>query len=757
MARLRFPARLAFVLFAAVSTAFCSKDPAAAKRQHLNSGNTYFSKGQYAQAIIEFRSAIKVDPNFGEARYGLAQAYEAAKNDASAAREYVRAADLLPDDDAVQLKAVLVLLRSGQFEDAKERVSKVVRRSPRNADAQILFANTLARLKDVKGAVAQAEQAIGLDPTRPEIYKALGQIQQVSGNPAEAERAFTRAIAIAPTSVDARLALANFYWASQRRAETEAALRDALRIDPANDSANRSLALLFIVTNRQAEAEAPLRIAARATPEAKIALASYYRRSTPPRFADAESALSEPAVAKLTAARLELARVRLAQRNTGEATTILDGVLKESPNHVAALVLKARLLAEQNKFDDALTAAKRAAAAEPEAAEAHFVLGLIYASRKDTENAKLSFEQVLKLNPSAAAAQVQLAQLHLASGHAETATNLATEALNNQPHSFEARVLLAKSLMVRRDLVQGQVQVDALAKQYPTSALVQDLVGRMALLKGNTSKAKAAFEEESRIDPLSPEALDGLLTVDLKDNRLDSARARVEAAVSKQPNNSRILLLAAATHLRLRDAARAEELLRSTIAVDAASFEAYAMLGDLYVSQQRLDQARAEYEALAKRQPKSVAAHTMIAAILETQHKTAAAKAKYEQIMEINPRAAVAANNLACIYAEGDGNLDAALQLAQVAKSEMPNHAAVNDTLGWIYYKKGLAAMAIPPLKQSTEAQPNNPLFSYHLGAAYAQIGDKRNARLQLERALRPGVAFPEAGDAKKLLDAQKG
>ena len=49
------------------------------------------------------------------------------------------------------------------------------------------------------------------------------------------------------------------------------------------------------------------------------------------------------------------------------------------------------------------------------------------------------------------------------------------------------------------------------------------------------------------------------------------------------------------------------------------------------------------------------------------------------------------------------------LQLAQTAKAQLPNRHEVDDTLGWIYYKKGLSSMAVETLKTSTHAAARQP------------------------------------------------
>jgi Flp pilus assembly protein TadD len=74
------------------------------------------------------------------------------------------------------------------------------------------------------------------------------------------------------------------------------------------------------------------------------------------------------------------------------------------------------------------------------------------------------------------------------------------------------------------------------------------------------------------------------------------------------------------------------------------------------------------------------------------------------------------------MYAETGENLDRALELARTATRGLPTSAPIQDTLGWIYYKKGLAALAIQPFQKSVELDPNNPVYSFHLGLAHAKV-----------------------------------
>ena len=116
---------ITLMVLAGVCLAGC-KDSETAKRQYAANGDKFLSEQKYAEAIVEYRNALREDPRFGDARLKLAEAYLANKNPQAAVREYVRAADGLPNDMNVQLMAGRILLLQGRFEDAKTRAEKVI-------------------------------------------------------------------------------------------------------------------------------------------------------------------------------------------------------------------------------------------------------------------------------------------------------------------------------------------------------------------------------------------------------------------------------------------------------------------------------------------------------------------------------------------------------------------------------------------------------------------------------------------------------
>src|SRR5437867_3215462 len=209
-------------LLVLTSAAACSRKQS--KEKYLASGDKFFAAKQYKEAIIQYRNAIGVEPLYGDARWKLAQAYEQTSDLPNAFKEFIRAAELLPDNVEAQIKAGQLLLLGRRFEDAKTRADKALEKDPKNVAAQILKGNATAGLKDLDGAIGEIDEAIKLNPTEGRAFAALGNMKMAKGQQAEAEAAFKKAVELQPTEDLPLMSLANFYWSTGRLAEVEAPL-----------------------------------------------------------------------------------------------------------------------------------------------------------------------------------------------------------------------------------------------------------------------------------------------------------------------------------------------------------------------------------------------------------------------------------------------------------------------------------------------------------------------------------------------------
>lgn len=752
--------RILVILLIAAIDISCARDREVAKREYLASGDKFLSEQKVKEAIVQYRNALRQDPRFGEARYKLAEAYVRDGDDwRRAGPEYIRAADLLPKDVQAQLKAGQFLLYARQFEDATVRAHNALALDRKSVEAQILLGNALAGLKDLDGAIEEIQEAIKLDPGNTLGYVSLGALEHAAGRRDDAETAFKSALKADPKSIPARLGLANFYWATRKPAETEQTLQEAHSIEPDHPLTNRMLALFQIATGKPADAEPYLIKLAKISKDAnaRLDLADYYVASG--RSHQAVPLLQQ--IASGTEARSE-ADLRLAELDfradrRSEAQKRLDALLKREPGNASGLVLQAQFLSAEGKLDEALGRLQAAVSANPGLAEAQFALGRAYVAKNDREQAIKAFNETLRLNPRAVAAQLELSRLELAGGRLDSSIQFAEQALTNAPRNPDAKLALVRGLLARRDVQRAESELQLLTKQYPDHAAVQTQAGILSAIQGDRSGAARTLTRALELDQDNLEALSALISLDLAQKNAASAIQRVETRLARTPQNAGVLLLAASTYAAAGDLKQAEQALRKTIEVDGSSFQAYDRLGRLYLSQQRLDEALAEFDELSKRHPRPAQAHTLAGVILEAQKKPEEARKRYEQALAIDPEMPVAANNLAWMYVESGGNLDVALQLAQAATRRLPDSPAMQDTLGWIYYKKDLAGLAVPPFEKSVELDPRNPIFHFHLGLAYLKTGDSAKARVALQEALALAPNFAGATEAKQVLASLKG
>ena len=195
-----------------------------------------------------------------------------------------------------------------------------------------------------------------------------------------------------------------------------------------------------------------------------------------------------------------------------------------------------------------------------------------------------------------------------------------------------------------------------------------------------------------------------------------------------------------------------EKFFKKAIAQNPENLKAYYALAGLYLSENQQEQAIAQYNEVLAVNPGQASAHMLLATIYDMQKRLDLSEKHYRAALEIDPGFVPAANNLAYVLADQDKDLNDALSFAQLAKRKMPDNPNVMDTLGWVYYKKGLYANAIAEFSDCLEQMPDNATVIYHLGMAYYKKGDHEKARAELEKALLLDENFTGAAEARKTL-----
>ena len=553
----------------------------------------------------------------------------------------------------------------------------------------------------------------------------------------------------------ASLGLGRFYLATGRASDAEEWLKRALAVEPGNALANRSLAALYIRTNRLADAEVPLKAAAQAAvgPDAKLILADYYAGAN--RNSDARGVLVSLLDDPLAQAesRLRLSVLEWREDHRSEAHKRVDEVIAKGGNIAEAKLLKGRYRLVEGQLAEARDLLKTSVDANPGLAVARYWLAMTYRALGDNESAHKEFTEVQRLAPGEIGSALQLAQLDMLEGKLESAESRVNEVVKADPRNGMARLARVDVLVAAGKLPVALEEANLIATVLPKLPEPQIQLGRIYLKQGNHDAAERAFRRAIELSTGRGDAVGGLVDTLIAAGRVSDAQRIAEEWLARNPKETAYVLAAARVYVAAKDTAKAEATLRSALDLDPGNVEACVELTNLYIREQRLDAARGPLEAIVAKQPKAIWAHTMIAQSLHLQNRTAEARQRYERILEIDPRAAIAANNLAMMLLQEGQRLDRALELAQTAKQQQPDNPNFNDTLGAIFLRKSLPALAVPPLESSVRADPSNPEFQYHLGQVYAQVGRQGDARAALQKALALSDRFDGAGDARQLLN----
>ncbi len=95
--------RVLVLILAAEMGVGCQSDEAKLA-QHLQRGASYLEEEKYAEAIIEYKNVLQIDPNHGEAHWGLARAFLKTKQTRDGFWELRETARLDPDNLEAKLQ-----------------------------------------------------------------------------------------------------------------------------------------------------------------------------------------------------------------------------------------------------------------------------------------------------------------------------------------------------------------------------------------------------------------------------------------------------------------------------------------------------------------------------------------------------------------------------------------------------------------------------------------------------------------------------
>jgi Flp pilus assembly protein TadD len=349
-------------------------------------------------------------------------------------------------------------------------------------------------------------------------------------------------------------------------------------------------------------------------------------------------------------------------------------------------------------LDRAAALAGRVVQADPHAAHAHMILGVVAARRGQWEAANRSFERVIALDPSGPHGYFYLGQAHLYQHNWTAAVRRLTEARQRgYPDGPRLALELAFAL---GEAGKPQQALDELRKIPPPTggpaAAQYHAVAAFAL--GRLHQPALAIEAMRRalaLDDSKPEYWSFLISALMDTDQTTFALAEAIRAQKRFPDDADIQFLFALASYYVSESPLSGLALRNLREAEPGSPRVLLAEGLLHRKQGRAEEATAAFRKAAGQGVRD--ARLLLGILLKESGDYAGAEREYREAEKENP-----------------DNGQTLLELLLLARGDLPE--------------------ALKRLERAAELMPNTSAVHYQVGLAYQRLGRKEDAERSLRR-----------------------
>jgi O-antigen biosynthesis protein len=274
------------------------------------------------------------------------------------------------------------------------------------------------------------------------------------------------------------------------------------------------------------------------------------------------------------------------------------------------------------------------------------------------------------------------------------------------------------------------------------------------------SEALSFYQKAIELDSNNAELYVGVARQLIGLERLAEARDTLEKAVQVKPDHAEAQTLLGVYFQKIaNDFPAAETHFRSAIQGDPQYARSQYLLGELYISLQRLDDARAVYEQLCKNVPGVYEGHFGLGSVLLKQNAAEEAIKELKRAIDIKPadpetyrllgqalaKLGKKEESQAALkqYQERKDNENKLTQLLRAAR----RNPTVPDNwfqLGGFYLRNRESRKAIEAFERGLELEPKRTAVYGYVGALYLQLKDLEPAEKYLRQAIDLDPKNPE-------------
>jgi tetratricopeptide (TPR) repeat protein len=411
-------------------------------------------------------------------------------------------------------------------------------------------------------------------------------------------------------------------------------------------------------------------------------------------------------------------------------------ILKKDPHNREARLYLSTLYIRLKNYDHALNELSILIKNEPDLTIAHYYKGRINLELKAYNKAQEAFDKVLEINPRFLPALFDLATLFDKTDNVDMEIGTYNKIVHLYPHNTIARERLIALYYKIGQEKYAEEHMEEMKKILGPGDLERKRLGLIYLKYGKLSESikeltsivsawpndqearyylGAALEENEDFD----KAYQNLNLINPDSSYFMDARMRMAYILERQkkPDN-------------------AIKLLKETINHGKENPQLYLMLASLYEIKDEFPNAMDILKEGLKSNKRNTGLLYRLGIVLDKLKKSEECIQQMEMVIKIDPKHADALNYIGYTYADKGIYLDKAEELIKKALQFKPKSGYIIDSLGWVYFRKGLYDKALIELKRAIELAPEDPAINEHLGDVYFKKKEHEEALKIYKKAL---------------------
>lgn len=470
----------------------------------------------------------------------------------------------------------------------------------------------------------------------------------------------------------------------------------------------------------------------------------------------------------------ELADLHTDNKDPEKALTVLEDILAEHPKDIETLVRYGQLNQSMKRIEQAKAAYEKALSGDPNRENLYIRLGRIYMSQENWTDAFRIYSQLTDLFPASYVGHFYLGKLHAEQGRKKDAEKAFKKTTSLAPELLEPRFelielyrseigdeektleiieiyndILKKNPQSTRGAVEFGLFYHELGR-FEEAADIFEKLGKRSLSEKVvlTTIIRQYFEKEkfkevkTALDYMlegAPESSDLFYISGLTHNQLDQTDTAI-AHFNKVDATSRFfenaVINAALIYQKRGEVDTAISKLRTAIEMAPNNLEFFLYLGTLFEEKKAYPEAEKVLNDGISLDPNSPKLHFRLGVVYDKWGRKDDCIEAMKKVIQLDPKHANALNYLGYTYADLGQNLEEAEHLIQRALAEKPNDGYITDSLGWVYYQKGLFDKALKYIQKAVDLVPDDPTILEHLGDVYLKLNNHGKAAEFYKRSL---------------------